>query len=136
MSKTKELLRSDLIRLDAQRYMLALPIVVYSEANQRGNWRIGWARNKRNAEKFNLYLVGICQPIRRRGVPSVVEFRRVASRLLDSDNLAGAFKKLRDTLAAWFGVDDGPDGPIDWRYSQRKGRERGIEVEFEYEVKT
>lgn len=36
---------------------------------------------------------------------------------LDTDNLAGAMKPLRDALAAWLGLDDG-DPRVHWRYTQ------------------
>ena len=39
---------------------------------------------------------------------------------LDDDNLAGAFKAIRDEVAKYFGVGDGPKGPIKWKYAQKK----------------
>lgn len=60
--------------------------------------------------------------------PSIVTMRRVASRAMDDDNLAGAFKAVRDEIAEFFGVDDGPRGPISWRYEQRKGAPRQYAV--------
>ena len=55
---------------------------------------------------------------------------RVAPRMLDDDNLAGAFKAVRDGVAAFFGVDDGPKGPIAWRYEQRRGQPKQYRVEI------
>lgn len=49
---------------------------------------------------------------------------RVGPRPLDSDNLDGAFKAVRDAVAEWMGVDDGdegPDGFWEWKCEQRKG---------------
>lgn len=53
-------------------------------------------------------------------LPIVVTLTRVASRALDDDNLAYAFKALRDAIAAWYGVGDAPGDPIVWRYAQAK----------------
>jgi hypothetical protein len=39
---------------------------------------------------------------------------------MDSDNLAGAFKALRDAVAALLDVDDGTDR-IRWHYRQKPG---------------
>lgn len=50
----------------------------------------------------------------------VVTLTRVAPRKLDDDNLAFAFKGIRDEIAAYFGVDDA-DPRIAWRYEQAKG---------------
>lgn len=55
---------------------------------------------------------------------------RIAPRALDDDNLAGAFKSIRDEVAAFFGVNDGPKGPIAWRYEQRKGAPKQYAVEI------
>lgn len=41
---------------------------------------------------------------------------RGAPRAMDSDNLVGACKAVRDAVAAWLGVDDGPRGPVTWTY--------------------
>ena len=41
-----------------------------------------------------------------RGIPSQVEFVRVAPRRYDSDNLVGAFKPARDGLCEALGFDD------------------------------
>lgn len=44
---------------------------------------------------------------------------RIAPRKLDSDNLAAAFKGVRDGVADALGVDDG-DERISWLYEQRR----------------
>ena len=60
--------------------------------------------------------------------PTTCMLIRIAPRMLDDDNLAGAFKSIRDEVAAFFGVDDGPKGPIAWRYEQRKGEPKQYAV--------
>ena len=63
--------------------------------------------------------------------PTTCTLARIAPRLLDDDNLQGAFKSIRDEVAAFFGVDDGPKGPIAWRYEQRKGAPRQYAVQIQ-----
>lgn len=50
--------------------------------------------------------------------PTKVLFVVRRHRLLDSDNAQGALKAYRDAVAEWFGVSDGPTGPIMWEYQQ------------------
>ena len=47
-----------------------------------------------------------------------VTLTRIGSRLLDDDNLRGALKAVRDAVAGWLGLDDGPRSPITWSYRQ------------------
>ena len=49
-----------------------------------------------------------------------VTLTRVGARKLDSDNLASAFKHVRDGVAEYVGVDDG-DERWTWNYAQRSG---------------
>ncbi len=58
-------------------------------------------------------------------VISLVSYR---SRLLDSDNLHGGLKPLRDAIAATLGIDDG-DSAVRWEYGQVETRgEEGTAV--------
>ena len=56
-----------------------------------------------------------------------IELTRLAPRRLDSDNLAGSCKHIRDGIADWFGVDDG-DARYQWAYAQEKSKEYGVRV--------
>lgn len=49
-----------------------------------------------------------------------VLFTRASPALCDDDNLAGACKAVRDEVAAFLGVSDGPSGGVEWRYDQVK----------------
>lgn len=62
-------------------------------------------------------------------VPCTVILTRIAPRELDGDNLQGAFKAVRDSVAQRLGVDD-KDGPVTWLYSQERGkpREYGVRI--------
>lgn len=53
--------------------------------------------------------------------PWTVTITRAGPKLLDTDNLAGAAKALRDAVATWLGVDDGPAAPVRWEYGQTRG---------------
>lgn len=54
---------------------------------------------------------------------------RISPKPFDSDNLAAAFKSIRDGMADFWGVDDG-DADVTWVYDWRKGatREHAIEA--------
>lgn len=70
------------------------------------------------------------------GLPRVegatrVRIVREGPRLMDTDNLSGAAKSVRDEVAAWLGVDDGPTGPVTWVVDQRKSVGGGYGVEIE-----
>mgnify|MGYP001570560197 FL=1 len=62
----------------------------------------------------------------------VVTLTRVAPRLMDDDNLAGALKACRDQVATHLRVDD-RDSCVRWVVEQRKGgvREYAVEVRIE-----
>lgn len=61
--------------------------------------------------------------------PLDITLTRVASRPLDTDNLASAFKAVRDGVADWLGIDDGSSA-LRWHYAQRKGlpKEQAVEI--------
>ena len=51
-------------------------------------------------------------------LPATIKLTRLGQQKLDSDNLAGAMKAVRDGIADYFGVDDG-DKRYTWVYSQQ-----------------
>jgi len=55
-------------------------------------------------------------------LPVIVTLLRRGPALLDSDALPFALKSIRDCIAKGFRVDDGPRGPIEWRYAQHVER--------------
>ena len=55
---------------------------------------------------------------------------RTGGSRMDDDNLAGAFKAVRDQVARIVGRDDGDERFWEWRYEQRPGP-LGIRVEIE-----
>lgn len=109
---------------------LRLPCRVRSEANQRCHWA---ERRRRFAEqRLQMHRV-FCWAVLQGWLPPlplVVTFTHLG-KVMDDDNLAGAFKGLRDALAVGFDVDDG-DERIEWRYAQRAPTEgQGVEVKIE-----
>lgn len=115
---------------------VTIPMRLESSANGRGSWRIAWARER---EQKNTVYAHLLRALNRRDrvVPNVVTITRIAPKALDSDNNIRAAKHVRDTIARVFGVDDGPRGPIEWRYDQRRGAwavEIGLELPGELGV--
>lgn len=53
-----------------------------------------------------------------------VHLGRLGKRMLDSDNLAGAFKAVRDGIADYLKINDG-DPRISWHYEQALSKTAG-----------
>jgi hypothetical protein len=110
--------------------VLLLPIPTVSEANTRGGWQ-GRARRAKNQR-------GLARLLCQNGLgkaprpPLTITLTRCAARRLDSDNLAGACKAIRDGIADWLGADDGSP-LLTWAYDQRAepGGRLGVEVRIE-----
>jgi hypothetical protein len=108
--------------------IVAIPIKLPSATNLREHWRV---RAKRIKEQRRVVSVvfkdwGVKRQlletfaIHARGGVLEVTLTRISPRKLDSDNLQGAFKGIRDEVAAVFGVDDGSDQWV-WTYRQESG---------------
>ncbi len=95
---------------------LRIPIATVSEANQREHWAAKARRVKNQRGAVRVYLKPKLTGLR---LPLVVKLVRLAPRRLDDDNLRGAFKAVRDEIAALLGVNDGGD-LVKWEYEQRK----------------
>ena len=98
---------------------LACPIRIESEANRREHWAARHRRAKAQRAAIGAALLLAGQPP---SPPLVVVLTRIGPKLLDTDNLAGGFKAVRDAIAEWLGVDDGPTSRVEWRYEQRRGK--------------
>lgn len=96
---------------------IEIPMELPSLANQRLHWGDRKRQTRQQKRLTGLYLRsalgGGSHP-----PPKVVTFTRVGKRLLDDDNLSGAFKAVRDAVAEFFGVSDAPGGPVVWKYEQ------------------
>ena len=130
-----------------------LPIRLISEANRAGSehWRKRHRRAKaqrllaalRTAAVWNVEVrrrVGALEWIRIIGTPEavseplVVTLVRIAPRALDSDNLAGCAKHVRDGIADALGIKDN-DPRVEWRVEQRRGKPKEYAVEIVIESK-
>jgi hypothetical protein len=111
-------------------YVLRVPVYTSSDLTQsREHWSI--VRERANAQK------GIVCNYMNKIAPSNVRcvmITRIAPRKLDSDNLHGALKSVRDAIALALGRDDADwkDGAIKWQVYQRYEvpRTYGIEVDI------
>lgn len=104
-------------------------ISTVSEANRREHWA---AKNRRRKSQQKAFVVLWRQAKIKVELPAVVTFTRYGARALDSDNLAGAFKAIRDQFAKEIGIDDG-DRRIEFRYRQEyaKTRDNWFTMEIE-----
>ena len=99
---------------------MRVDIRVISEANTQCHWAV---RQKR----FKAQRLAVRSKLNRRMKPSpplIVKLTKFGCGILDTDNLAGSFKAVRDEIAKWLGVDDG-DTSVKYEYSQVKAK-RGI----------
>lgn len=99
------------------------------------NARVHWSRRAARARKERAVIAVALRSqwfpdVETASPPTTCTLARIAPRMLDDDNLVGAFKAIRDEVAAFFGVDDGPNGPIAWRYEQRREAPKQYRVEI------
>ena len=108
-------------------WTLTLPLVVVSEANQREFWAKKHSRKIRQQAEFDT--TWKLHFPRTPKTPCSVHLVKLGGNRMDGDNLAGAFKHVRDQIARILGIDDGSD-LVTWSYDQQPGGERGIRVEI------
>jgi hypothetical protein len=65
--------------------------------------------------------------------PVACRIVRLGGGLMDDDNLPVTAKWVRDTIALFLGVGDGPRGPVRWEYGQEPGGKVGVRVELSVE---
>lgn len=110
--------------------VVTIPGHLPSAGNMREHWR---ARAKRARDQRLMGRAAADEahaPARFLSTPKVfVQFVRVAPRPLDDDNLAFAFKSVRDGVADAFGVADN-DPRFSWGYSQERGKPPSLRIEF------
>jgi hypothetical protein len=92
------------------------PIKTISEANCRDHWAVKSRRRKSQQAEVDAMLLNALRG-RKIALPCVVKLTRVAPKVLDTDNLASAFKATRDGIARRLGIDDG-DPRIKFEYDQ------------------
>lgn len=107
-----------------------------SEMNQRDHPMAVHRRKTAQHASIKLHMLvhmRACRP----EPPYVVTMTRIASRSLDTDNLASSFKFIRDQIAKSLGISDGPSESHEWVPLQRKPRpkEPGLALGFGVEVR-
>lgn len=117
--------------------MATVELTIPTHLPSRANERLHWSKRK-HLSRFQRDMAYICtrealNPERRLRLPGIVTLTRISPRLLDDDNLRGAFKSIRDGIADAFHVTDAPGGPIAWKYAQRKGKLSRVEIKIEGE---
>ena len=102
-----------------------LPVKTVSELNMREHWAAKARRAKAQIQAVGWGFAGRMPP----KPPVAVRMTRIGKRILDTDNLEGALKHVRDGVAKWLMVDDGrPD--IRWICRQEIGKEYGVRIEI------
>jgi len=112
---------------------IVLPVKLRSTVNLREHWRVRAARAK--ATRHTAALV-VRAHLGGRLPAGVLRVRLtwVHHRLADTDNLAVAFKAVRDGIADAFGLDDG-DRRLVWEYRQERGRPQVLVEVLAYNAK-
>ena len=105
-------------RPNGEAMRLEIPLRLPSLANERMHWR---ARAKRVAQQRLALALAWGRKRFDLSASAVVTLTRVAPRDLDDDNLAYAFKAIRDEVAKRLGLADDRDPRVRWAYGQRRG---------------
>ena len=98
---------------------IVLPVKLRSTINLREHWRVRAARAKATRHTSALVVRAHLGGKLPAGVLRV-RLTWVHHRLADTDNLATAFKAVRDGIADALGLDDG-DRRLVWEYRQERG---------------
>jgi hypothetical protein len=91
-------------------------IKTVSEANQREHWAAKRKRKVGQQTAFRIFWKTYKPKVK---LPATITFTRYSCNVMDSDNLAGAFKHVRDQLAKELGIDDGSK-EIRFEYAQER----------------
>ncbi len=109
-----------------------MPVKTVSETNMWEHWSV---RRKRAKEQRTLAKSVSESAAREAGFsptpPMVVRLTRVGRRRLDSDNLQGSLKHIRDGIADWLQIDDSRDDLVRWDYAQTVSAHVGVNVVIE-----
>lgn len=111
--------------------MTILPIKTVGGLNARENWRTRAGRVKRERYWALMYAKQLLKLYF--GEPRtfhIVTLTRLSSGTLDSDNLQGSLKAIRDGVADAIGMPDN-DPRIEWQYAQEKCKRGDFGVKIE-----
>lgn len=104
--------------------IVTVPIRTGRGLNDREHWR---ARTRRVKAEKDAVLAML--PPMRKTMRYIITLTRISPGKLDSDNLQGALKAIRDAVAQRLGVDDGSPMLV-WHYGQERGA-WGVRIEIE-----
>ena len=102
-----------------------IPVRTVSEANAHEHWR---ARKDRASQQRSI-TTSTLLPIARPTLPCTIRLTRIGPGVMDSDNAVGSLKHVRDAIAQWLEVDDGPSGPVRWEYGEQERGDFAVRVE-------
>lgn len=114
--------------------MLQLPVEVKSDQhipNGRGHWAVSYRFNKAQGKELDIWFYGMRLSPAFKGRWKIKLTRLGCTSPMDSDNLARAFKHIRDKLAGWLGVDDRDSERLSWEYDQCSESQVGIQIEIQ-----
>lgn len=111
-------------------FATTLPIRLVSEANAHEHYRVRSKRARAQGQAVGLVCrVPLRYALRDHGALAVT-ITRIAPRELDSDNLQGSGKHVRDAVASVLGIDD-RDKRVTWIVKQEKGKAKEYAVRIE-----
>jgi crossover junction endodeoxyribonuclease RusA len=105
----------------------AIPLHLCSVANIREHWSDRARRTK--SQRYGVAAAAVAFGLGPIIGEVTVKFTRIAPRMLDTDNLAAAFKAIRDGVADAMGLRDDNDERVTWQYAQEKGKHSIVRVE-------
>ena len=111
---------------------VVVPVRTVSELNRHEHWRYRQKRAKSQREVTEMAMIvkpwsrGVWQGL----LPLHIHLTRLAPGKLDSDNLAGSQKHVRDAVAKFLGIDDGDESKATWSYAQERQKTYAVRIEF------
>ena len=120
-----------------KKYMLIIAnISIISESNNTDHWS---KKRKRRIMQDSIIRIEWKKMDVKIKLPCIVALTRISPRLLDDDNLRGALKSIRDTIADLLipGLKKGQadfNPSIEWIYDQKKGK-KSLKIEIYTEKK-
>lgn len=112
-----------------------VPVYVVAGDNARGQRaKVGRAGHERAATArvlaTNLRALAPFADAAQRGERVRCVLTRLGGREMDDDGLHAAGKYVRDCVALFLGVGDGPRGPVRWEYRSEPGGANGVRIEL------
>lgn len=106
--------------------IIEFPLRLGNGGNDRKHWRAADRQKRAEKEATTWILNGQRKP----QLPCVVTITRKApSNGVDRDNLIACAKYVRDSVAAWVGVDDKDESQVAYAYEQERGP-WGVRIEI------